>query len=128
SWSLFRGALDQHNRPLFRTAEGGIDERLLQDRGPRGGAGLRPRRAECAPDGLPGPIAGTGDVARLVRRVLARQVPPARPGTQYPEHAVEHRAGFAPRPTASVGSSLLAQQWPDRFPLRIAQVHASGLL
>jgi hypothetical protein len=119
--------LDQHNRPLFRTAEGGIDERLLQIEGPAEeqvfGQGAQNALQTAFPDPLLEPA-----MARLVRRVLARQVPPARPGTQYPEHAVEHRAGFAPRPTASVGSSLLAQQWPDRFPLRIAQVHASGLL
>jgi len=64
-------------------------------------------------------------MARLVRRILARQISPAGSGAQNPEHAVEHRAGLAPRPTPSVGSSLLAQQWPDHVPLRIAEVHAS---
>ena len=67
-------------------------------------------------------------MAGLVRRILARQVSPAGSGAQNPEYAVEHRAGVVPGPTASIGPSLLAQQWSEHFPLHIAEVHASGLL
>ena len=63
-------------------------------------------------------------MAGLVRRIFARPILPAGSGAQNPEHAVEHSAGIAPRPTASIASSLLAQPRLDHIPLGIAEVHA----
>jgi hypothetical protein len=119
--------LDQHKRPFFRTAEGGIDESLLQVEATAEEQVFDQGAQNAFQTAFPNPLLESA-MARLVRRVLARQVAPAGSGSQDPEHAVEHRAGVAPGPTASVGSSLLAQQWPDYFPLRVAHVHASDLL
>lgn len=49
----------------------------------------------------------------------------ASPVLQQPEHAVEHRARFGPRPTASIRASALPERrFKDRS-LGVSEVHAA---
>jgi hypothetical protein len=115
--------LEQHKRPLFRTAEGSVDEGLLQVESSAGQQVLGQSAQNPLQTAFPHPLL-EATMAGLVRRILARQVLPARSGAQNPEHAVEHRAGIAPRSTASIAACFFPQQRLDHFPLGIAQVHA----
>jgi hypothetical protein len=71
--------LDQHNRPLFRTAEGRIDESLFQIECATGQQvfGQSPQNPLQA--AFPYPLLET-TMAGLVRRILARQILPAGSG------------------------------------------------
>jgi hypothetical protein len=115
--------LDQHNRPLFRTAERSVDEGFLQIERATGqqvcGPGVQnPLQTAFSDPLLEAPMAG------LVRRIFAGQILPAGSGAQNPEHTVEHGAGLAPRPTPSIAASFFAEQRLDHFPLGIVEVHA----
>jgi hypothetical protein len=99
--------LDQHNRPLFRTAEGGVDESFLQIERPAGEQVLGQSAQNPLQSAFSDPLLETA-MAGLVRRILARQVLPTGSGAQNPEHAVEHGAGVAPRTTAPIAASFFA--------------------
>jgi hypothetical protein len=63
-------------------------------------------------------------VARLVRRIAARQIGPRGAGAQNPQHGIQHTARIRPRPPAPVRPTPGAE---DRFqdgPLFVGQVHA----
>jgi hypothetical protein len=119
--------LDQHNRPLFRTAEGSIDEGFLEIEPAAGQQIFGEDAQNPLQTAFPHPLLEAA-MAGLVRWILARQVLPAGSGAQNPEHAVEHRAGVAPGPTATIGASLFLEQRPDHFPLGIVEVHAMDVL
>jgi len=119
--------LDQHNRSLFRTAEGSVDESLFQIESAAGqqifGQGAQnPLQTAFSDPLVEAPMAG------LVRWIFAGQVLPASSGAENPEHTVEHGAGIAPRPTPSIAASFFAQQRLDHFPLGIVEVHALDVL
>jgi hypothetical protein len=96
--------LDQHNRPLFRTAEGSVDEGLLQIERATGQQVLGQGAQNPLQTALSHPLLETA-MAGLVRRILAGQILPAGSGAQNPEHAVEHGAGIAPGPATSIAAS-----------------------
>jgi hypothetical protein len=115
--------LDQHNRPLFGTAEGSVDEGFLQIESAT--------RQQIFGQGAQNPLQTAfshplleTSMAGLVWRILARQVLPAGSGAQNPEHTIEHGAGIAPRPTATIAASFFPEQRLDHFPLGIVEVHA----
>ena len=60
----------------------------------------------------------------LVRRILPGQLPPLRPGTQNPEHPVQHRPRVRWRTTASVGASWKPQQRFQHRPICIRYLSA----
>ena len=115
--------MDQHNRPLFRTAEGRIDEGFLQIERATGQQVFGESTQNPLQTAFSHPLLETA-MASLVRRILARQVLPAGSGAQNPEHAVEHSAGVAPRAAATIAASCFAEQRLDHVPLGIFEVHA----
>jgi hypothetical protein len=119
--------LDQHNRPLFRTAEGSVDEGLLQIERTTGQQVFGQDAENPLQTALSYPLLEPA-MAGLVRRILAGQILPAGSGAQNPEHAVEHGAGIAPGPAATVAARFFAQQRLHHFPLGIAEVHALDVL
>src|SRR5688572_29396870 len=63
-------------------------------------------------------------MARLIRRIPARQVRPRRSGAKDPQHAVQHVARIAPRPPALLrrGDLLgLGKMRSNRFPLFVGE-------
>src|SRR5665811_222408 len=63
-------------------------------------------------------------VARLVRRVLARQCFPRSSGPEDPEHSVENAASFDARPAFAVLASFgFWDQWLDDTPLLVGELH-----
>jgi hypothetical protein len=119
--------LDQHNRPLFRTAERSVDESFLQIEPATRQQVFGQDAQNPLQTAFSDPLLET-TMAGLVRRILAGQVSPAGSGAQNPEHAVEYGASLAPRPTASIAASSFAKQRFEHFPLGIAEVHALDLL
>jgi hypothetical protein len=119
--------LDQHNRPLFGTAEGSVDESLLQIESTAGQQIFGQSAENPLQTALPHPLLEAA-MAGLVRRILAGQILPAGSGAQNPKHTVEHSAGVAPRPPPSIAASFFAQQRLDHGPLGIVEVHALDVL
>jgi hypothetical protein len=58
-------------------------------------------------------------MAGLVRRVLLWHLTPLRPGTQHPEHTVQHRTGIVPRTATFVRTPRWTQHRFSHGPLFI---------
>lgn len=61
------------------------------------------------------------------RGIAVGHLVPLRARAHHPENPIQHVAGIAPRPTASIGTP--SRLWEERFdpsPLRIGEVHAQA--
>jgi hypothetical protein len=116
--------LDRLQRPFFRRGEGRVDEGFTQ-------IDLS-AIAEIFREALEQPIEAPAalpeleaSMTGLIWRIAPRQIMPRRPGPQHPEHAVEHRARIAPRPTASIGATPRRTECGfEHGPLGVSEVHA----
>ena len=116
--------MDRPQRPFFRRRERGVDEGLTE-------IDLA-AIAEIFRESLQEPVEPPAalpelkaPMARLIRRIAARQIGPGRPRAQHPEHAVEHRARIGPRPAAPVSAPARTKRRFEYRPLGVSQVHAA---
>jgi len=92
--------LDQHNRPFFRAAEGGVDEGFVQIERSSGQQVFGQSTQNPLQTTFPNPLLEPA-MASLVRRIFARQILPTRPRAQNPQYSVQHLPRIAARPATT---------------------------
>jgi hypothetical protein len=100
--------LDRPQRPLFRRGKGRVDEGFTQINFPAVAEIFREALQEVIQPTTALPLLKAA-MARLIRWVAWRQVMPRRARAEYPEHAVQDRAGIAERTSAAIGATPRAK-------------------
>jgi hypothetical protein len=113
----FIAARRANRGPFFHRGDGRVDERFSEIQFGRDRGGLLRAAAAAGRSGrtLPQSKALT---AGLIRRIAAREIVPARPGAEHPQHRVQHRPD---RSTAApaIGAAVRTKAGFDHGPLGV---------
>ena len=110
--------------PPFRRGKGRVDEGFTQINFPAVAEIFREALQEAIQPTTALPLLKAA-MARLIRWVAWRQVMPRRARAEYPEHAVQDRAGIAERTSAAIGATPRAKTRREHGPLGVGEIHAA---